>query len=127
MIDFFSLNEIVFEIVMGIINGHDDVLFEEFDCCELRPDLNLMGWDIQFDDGGEFVGLGIWGGFDGGVERMGFFGEGGKVFVGGRTRWVHVDFVIFVNEDQLAEILLVADMLQIDAKVETEVLVVLLS
>ncbi len=43
MVDFFSFDEIMFEIVMGIVNGHDDVYFEKFDSYELRPDLNLMG------------------------------------------------------------------------------------
>ncbi len=31
MVDSFPFNEVVLEVVMGIVNGHDDVLFEKLD------------------------------------------------------------------------------------------------
>ncbi len=67
------------------------------------------------------------GGFESGVEGRRFFSEGGGLFIGGRSVGVHIDVILLMNEDQLAEVFLVADLLQINTEVDAKSLVVFLS
>lgn len=56
-----------------------------------------------------------------------FFAERIRFFVGGRAIVVHVDEVFFLDENQLAGVPLVANLLQINLELKVEILIFLLS